>query len=228
MSRESGQVQVTAAPRRAFLGRLAASIVALGATGRPAAAAGHASGGSPVADDTWTARLTGKHKAVFDAPEVSGGVVVANAWVFLHSYTTARSLRDADLSAVVVIRHAAIPLVLDDAMWAKYDVGRHAKLKDPATKKWARRNVFWKAAVGDDANAAYTLDALRARGVILLGCELAVKRMIGSIAKRTDQPPAAVGEELRAHLIPGLELAPSGIYAVTRAQEVGCSYVRST
>ena len=226
MSRESGPA--IAAPRRAFLGRLAASIVALGATGRPLAAAGRTLDRSPVADDAWTARLTGKHKAVFDAPEISEGVVVANAWVFLHSYTTAERLSDAELSAVVVIRHAAISLVLDDAMWAKYDVGRHVKLKDPATKKWARRNVFWRAAPGDDAKAGYTLDALRARGVTLLGCELALKRMIGTIAKRTSQQPAAVGAELRAHLIPGLELAPSGIYAVTRAQELGCSYVRST
>ena len=226
MSRESGQA--SAAPRRAFLGRLAASIVALGATGRPLAAAGNDVDGSPAAADAWTARLTGKHKAVFDAPEIAEGIVVANAWVFLHSYATAERLRDAELSAVVVIRHAAIPLVLDDAMWEKYDVGRHVKLKDQATKKWARRNVLWKAAAGDPASAPYTLDALRARGVILLGCDLALKRMIGTIAKRTDQRPEAVGEELRAHLIPGLELAPSGIYAVTRAQELGCSYVRST
>lgn len=213
------------APRRAFLARLAAAVAALAGGGAvvPAAAAAAVGG-----DDAWLTRLTGKHKAVFDAPEIADGIVVGNASVFYHSHTTARGLKDADLSAVVVIRHAAIPMALDDAMWEKYDAGKLLKLKDPSTGKWARRNQFWRAAPGDAANAPYTLDALRGRGAILLGCELALRRLSGRLAERTKQQPAAVRAELEAHLIPGLELAPSGIYAVTRAQEAGCSYVRST
>jgi hypothetical protein len=34
--------------------------------------------------------------------------------------------------------------------------------------------------------------------------------------------------ELRAHLIPGLTLMPSGILAAVRAQEAGAAFIRST
>jgi hypothetical protein len=219
----------TAAPRREFLGQLATSAAAIVGAGYLTGEAGAqaASAAAPPAD-RWLARITGKHKAVFDAPEIAEGVVAVNAWVFLKSYTEARALTDRDLSAVVVIRHSAIPLAFDDAIWEKYETGKHAKVKDPVTKKWARRNVYWKAAAGDTENAPFTLGALNDRGVILVGCGLATTRIAGTIATRTGQPREAVLEELKAHLIPGMQLAPSGIYAVTLAQEAGCSFVRST
>jgi hypothetical protein len=221
-----------AAPRRTFLGQLGAGAAALvgGAYARPAAALPPATPApsEPGASDAWVARLTGKHKAVFDAPEIADGTVIANAWVFMMSYAEADKLTDADLSTVAVIRHAAIPMAFDDAMWDKYELGKHAKVKDPATKKWARRNPFWRAAPGDSAGAPYTLEALQARGLILLGCGLAARRVARGAAERTRQKPEAVQEEMLARLLPGLLLQPSGIYAVTRAQEAGCSFVRST
>jgi hypothetical protein len=220
------------APRRTFLGQLAAGAAALAgaayarpAAALPASAPVETAGGE---DDAWVARLTGKHKAVFDAPEIADGVVIANTWVFLMSYAKAHKLTDADLNTVAVIRHAAIPMAFDDAMWDKYELGKHAKVKDPATKKWARRNPFWRAAAGDAAGAPYTLEALQARGTILLGCALAAGRVARTVAERTKQKPDVVQAEMRAHLLPGLVLQPSGIYAVTRAQEAGCSFVRST
>lgn len=234
-----------ATPRRDFLGKLATAAVAVAGTAyagasatdaaaalqTPAPDAGVRPADSPAAqpDDAWFARITGKHKAVFDAPEIADGTIVANAWVFLKSYTEVHSLTDQDLSAVLVIRHAAIPLAFDDEFWAKYDVGKTAKLEDPATGKWARRNIHWKAAPGATSTpGAFTLDALRSRGAILVGCALAADRRAREIAKRTSQSDEAVMAEMRAHLIPGLELAHSGIYAVTRAQEAGCTYIRST
>jgi intracellular sulfur oxidation DsrE/DsrF family protein len=33
---------------------------------------------------------------------------------------------------------------------------------------------------------------------------------------------------LKANLIPGVILQPSGVYAAHRAQEAGCTYIRST
>ena len=76
--------------------------------------------------------------------------------------------------------------------------------------------------------AEFTLDALNTRGAILVGCGLAAKFMAGGIARKTKQSVDDVSAELRAHLIPGLVLAPSGIFAVMRAQEAGCTYVRTT
>ena len=225
-------------PRREFIGQLTTVAVALAGT----ACAGAATGGAQAApapapaaapppppnwSDGWTAKLTGKHKAVFDAPEIADGTVITNAYVFLMGYKDVYGLTDGDLNAVLVVRHAAIPMAVDDVLWAKYDLGKMAKIKDPATKKWARRNPFWRAAPDDPASAPYTLDALHKRGAILIGCNLAANRMARGIADRTKQDRAAVMAEVKAHLVPGIEMAHSGIFAVMRAQEAGCSYVRS-
>jgi hypothetical protein len=152
---------------------------------------------------------------------------VANAFVFMKGYHDMYKLADSDISVVLVIRHEAIPMAVDDELWDRYEFGRDAKVKDPKTKKWTRRNPFWKAAPGDPNGAELTLDALRERGVILIGCGFAASYLASKIAARTKAPMADAMAEVRAHLIPGLELAPSGIFAVTRAQEAGCAYVRS-
>ena len=39
-------------------------------------------------------------------------------------------------------------------------------------------------------------------------------------------PP--IFEELKANLVPGMILQPNGVYAVLRAQEAGCAFMRST
>ena len=60
-----------------------------------------------------------------------------------------------------MLRHAAVPMLYSDAMWAKYDFGAETKTTDPSTKKPAKRNVFYrkldkegKPATGDEARPA--------------------------------------------------------------------------
>ena len=228
--------------RREFLAQIATATVALAGTACAAGTAASAADAPPApapasrpmaippatGNDAWTTRITGKHCAVFDAPEIADGIVVTNAWVYLHSYAGVYGLADRDLSIVLVLRHHGIPMALDDALWEKYEIGRHEQVKDPSTKHWARRNIFWQTSPANGAGAEFTLDALRQRGAIMIGCALAARHFAGELASRTNQSSAAVHDEVRAHLIPGLELAPSGIFAVTRAQEAGCTFVRST
>ncbi|HEU4564103.1 MAG TPA: hypothetical protein VFS05_05630 [Gemmatimonadaceae bacterium] len=221
-------------PRREFLGTLATATVALAGAacaGQVAAAGAQSASPAPPApplNDDWASRLTAKHKAVFDAPAIADGTIVANAFVYLMSYHAVYGVPDSDMQAVLVIRHAAIPMAVDDAFWAKYELGKAEKVKDPATGKWALRNPFLESDPRvKDVPPGFSLSALRQRGAILLGCGLAAKRLAARVAARTKQDPGAVETELRAHLIPGLELAHSGIFAVMRAQEAGCTYIRS-
>jgi hypothetical protein len=44
------------------------------------------------------------------------------------------------------------------------------------------------------------------------------------LAKKVKREQRAIYEELKANLIPGVILQPSGIYAVHRAQEAGCTF----
>ena len=76
---------------------------------------------------------------------------------------------DGDVQAVLIIRHAAIPMAFNDAMWAKYEIGKTRSIKDG--DDWATRNPFLnsrRATTGDRPTA--TLSWFASHGHILLGC----------------------------------------------------------
>ncbi len=249
----SEPVHPNTTPRRAFLGQLATVAVGVAATACASGSATAAIGATaptpspaptPAADipklppappmpalefdDAWASRLTGRYRAVFDSPSIEDGTAVFNAYTYMQGFKDMYKVQDADVNAVIVMRHMGIPMVFDDAIWAHYQLGKYTKLKEPGSENWVTRNPFWKALPDDKAGADFTLDALRARGAVLLGCALAARGFAGILAGQTNDHADAVFDELRRHLIPGLQLQPSGIFAVIRAQEAGCHYMRST
>ncbi|HEU4643232.1 MAG TPA: hypothetical protein VFS44_12330 [Gemmatimonadaceae bacterium] len=247
-------------PRRGFLGQLlgGAAAAALGAmSGAPLAAQSPARPTASPRGDTlppsptprdgdtffpeprggwdmsWTEKITGRHRQVFDAPEVAEGTALHQARMFLAGYEEVYGAKGADVNAVLVFRHRAVPVVLDDAMWAKYPVlaRRSGKLKDPTTGKSARRNPFLGAKPGDKYALVWPdggLDTLIGKGAIVLVCNVALMALAGVIAKDTKQTQSAVADELKGALVPGVIRMPSGVFAVTRAEEAGCHYIRGT
>jgi intracellular sulfur oxidation DsrE/DsrF family protein len=213
--------------RRDFLTTLAATAAgaSLGAYARPLAAA-------PVDapttfDDSWTQKVAAaKHRAVFDSPEVSEGLAVGQAWLHREGYAAAIGAAPGDVASVVVFRHAGIVLAFDDALWEKYGIGEWKEIQDPATQKPAKRNPWARPGAGIDAGES--VQELRERGGIVLACNLAMNRRAEQLAARAHADVEAVRAEVRAHLLPGVILQPSGVYAVARAQEVGCVFMRST
>jgi hypothetical protein len=240
-------------PRREFLGQITASAIVLAgsACASPAVATEPAptpsrarsrAAPAPVHwDDSWFGRLTAKHRAVFDSPQIEDGLAVFHAASYISGMRESTGAGGADVQAVVVLRHAAIPMALNDAMWAKYQMGKEAKVKDYSTKKWATRNPFLDSPPqsppsGSPAEPAKnTLDRPRSsltwlatHGHVLLGCDLAMRGHAFTIADEIKGDGQAVYEEFTANLIPGVILQPSGVYAAHRAQEAGCTYIRST
>lgn len=233
-------------PRREFIGQLATAAAALAATACVSGGALNAAAATPAPkdplpkltpqpplpniefDDAWTNRLTGKYRAVFDSPDIEDGTAVFNAYAYMKGFQDMYNLADADVNAVVVIRHRAIPMALDDEMWSRYQLGEYTKIKEFGSDRWATRNPFLNAPPGDTEDAAYAMSALTRRGVIFLGCAMATQGMAGILAHRSGDKADAMFDELRRHLIPGLTLQPSGIFAVMRAQAAGCHYMRST
>ena len=69
---------------------------------------------------------------------------------------------------VVVSRHAALPVVLNDAMWEKLKYGEKNKINDPATGEPTRRNLYSKAGDKPGANSEQSIEVLIARGVTIL------------------------------------------------------------
>lgn len=200
-------------PRRSFLQRLAALSAAFATGGRIELA--------PPLTDAWLDRITGKHRQLFDCTSANDGFGAAFALNFIDGYKQTLNLTDKDMSAVVVYRHFAMPLMLNDAMWAKYHIGEVLKINDstgkPATKNIFHNNIFGRPGLTYE-------QAIKDRGLIMVACNLALTVISGMAAPKAGVTADQAKAEWTANLLPGVVLAPSGVYAVSRAQEKSCTY----
>lgn len=178
-------------------------------------------------DTSWLDQLaTARYRAVFNASEINDGAALNYAATFLDDFHEAHNTTDAMTRPVVVFRRLGTPMALTDAMWDRFAIGEDVKITDSETKSPARRNVFWRA--GAPGNNADKIETLRNRGLISLVCNQALGNMGRRLAVQTKQNVEDVQKELRANLIPGAILVPSGIYALIRAQNAGCAYMPGT
>jgi hypothetical protein len=213
--------------RRDFLGQLGAAAAALFAPPIQAEERHVPIDGSPW-DLSWVDRLKDvSYRVVFDANDVSDGFALDLTAMFLDQYHEVYGTRDDQARAVIVMRQLGTPLALGDALWDRYAVGEEIKVQDPATHQPARRNPFLRAAPGASPEVAPAkLEALRARGTILLLCNIAANNWASRHATLTHRDIEEVRAEVRTGLAPGVILVPSGVFALIRAQNAGCALMR--
>jgi len=222
--------------RRQFITRVAGGASALAAAGL---GAGELFGqGAPPAppqggwDLSWVDKVQrAKHRQVFDAPGIAEGTALNNVMVWLNGYAEVYKTTDQDMAAVLVFRHRGLPMVLNDDMWARLKFGDEEKLKDPATGEPTARNPFINLKAGDTHLTVMPsggLDALIARGVIVLCCNLALMRNAGVLAKAEGIPREQAQREMIDAVLPGVIRMPNGVFATSRAGEAGCLFMRST
>ncbi len=225
--------------RRTFITQSAATMV-LGAAGCAVAPHLPARDPAPVAgnpppprsavewDDSWFRRLAVPHKAMFEQSEPDNGSATTYAVRYLQGIQEALRPATGDVRVVLVLRHSAVPHVLDDEMWERYAIGEDKKVK-AANGEWATHNPMRVTRAAErfaPGSPQPSLTWLLSNGHIVLGCNLALNNNAMVWAKRTNQDATAVYEELKRHLIPGVILQPNGIYAMHRAQEAGCTAIR--
>ncbi|HEX4932209.1 MAG TPA: hypothetical protein VFV33_03465 [Gemmatimonadaceae bacterium] len=210
----------SAPPRRSFIQRLAA-ISAILAGAAPATVFA-AQGKAP--SDPWLAKVTAKHRQVFDAPEVNGGFPTVFAATYLRTMTETYHLPAGGAHAVVVLRHSAMPMALTDDVWDRYAIGAMLNVTDPATKAPARRNIFWKSREGDIPFPQASIEKVLQMPVTFVACGAALAVLSGRAAAKAGVDAATAKREWEAGIIPGISIVPSGVLAVARAQEHGCSY----
>lgn len=215
--------------RRDFLRQ--ASLIAAGSL---AAGQLEAQSAAPAAqgnwDMSWTERVTGKHRMVFDAHAISEGVGLHQARSFIQGYKDVYGMSDADVTAVLVIRHSAVPMVMNDTLWADGFLNEEDKLKDPKTGEPARRNPFINIEPGSPYMLTWpdgALDTLISRGVIVLACDLALRNFTGRIAMHRKIPRPDAAALVNANLIPGIYRMPTGVFATCHAQQLGCGVLNA-
>ena len=213
--------------RRAFLGAAAANAAAFASLPSDLFAS------APVSDEwdvTWPSKLTGKHKSVFDNAEVESGYGVwrTAAWARQHMQVLKADMKDVTPS--LVLRHNAIILAMQQSFWDKYGIGAMKKVTHPLTGEPTDRNpalLGEKDGIPAPFNQAGVLSQL-SHGVPVLACNLALQDCVDLITRLDKVDPAEARKRALAYLIPGIILQPSGVFAVTLAQEAGASYVKAS
>ena len=185
----------------------------------------------PQFDITWVQRLTGKYRAVFDVPELTEGSGVFRAGLWRVHYKDMLQATPEDLSTVIVIRHEAMPFIMNHEFWDRYNVAEEHKLKRPMSGEPTRRNIVNMTAEDDGLPASfagYALDKQIAAGAIVLGCNMAFSAMTALVRKHDNVANAEAREKALSMMLPGVKLQPNGIFAVTMAQQHGCVFVAAS
>jgi hypothetical protein len=170
--------------------------------------------------EAWLNRIQGEHRIVFDAPLPNGGMPAIWPRVYLNTMNQTYNTTDADDTAVLILRHEAAPLALNDAMWAKYKLGAAAKVDDNG--KPATRNVY-ATITGLPIAGLGVAELLKSNNILVGVCSVALMMLSGSLAGKSGDA-AAINKDLLANVLPGVQPVPSGVMAVGRTQEKGCTY----
>jgi intracellular sulfur oxidation DsrE/DsrF family protein len=218
--------------RRGFLGRLlagAASLVAVGATAPTLGAATPTASGDPLPQgpgDDWMKALTAPHRTVFDVTAVKNGKPLTQAKNFLDAWRDAFKTPEHDVNLVMGIHGEAAPLVLNDALWARYTIGQRYGVTDGETRGAAIRNVFVSAhaAAAGLVTPEQAVEALQQRNVQFVIC-------MNTIANTTKKwvadglgSPEEIHAAILAGLLPGVITVPAMNVALTQLQERGLKY----
>jgi hypothetical protein len=221
--------------RRGFLANLAAGAAGLTLLGNPIRlnaaplpVRDDKPGDNPGDPDAWFSQVKGKHRLILDVPRPNEIMPFAWPRVFLMT-NVATGTPEKDINVVVVLRHEGIPYAFEDRVWEKYKFGEMFKIEDPKTKAPSIRNPFWKPAPGaynvpGIGTVEIGIDQLQSSGVMFCVCDAAMTVYSAVAAGGMNADPAAVKKDWLSGLLPGIQPVPSGIWAVGRAQEHGCSY----
>jgi hypothetical protein len=182
-------------------------------------------------DTSWTSKLTGKYKAVFDVPDIHEGSGVWRAGLWFNHYTDVLKAPPSELSSVIVIRHAAIPLIMSHEFWETYDMAKEHKTRHPMTGKKSRRNPVLMTESEDAMPATFAKLALQEqikRGTVVLACGMAFSAMTQAVVKRDKLSQGDAKTKAMSMVVPGVIMQPNGIFGVTLAQHHGCVFVAAS
>ncbi len=214
--------------RRNFIGK-----VALGSTVAGLAGLVNPAIGNPlkVSDrpmheaEEWFEKIKGSHRIVYDGSTPHDGFPIIWNWAFYLTNNQTGS-PDSDITAMTVLRHSAIPFALEDRLWTKYKLGEVFGVKDSATGVASLRNPYYDPKPGDfPMPQIQGIKALHERGAMFCVCNLALQVNSGAIAAKMKMEMQDVYKDMVSGVHPEIQVVPSGVWALGRAQEHDCAYV---
>jgi hypothetical protein len=216
-------IRTTKLFRRAIIGvsglGLVASVAAMSAATSPLEA--HATGYA----NAWL-KSTAKHRQFFDSPAPNGGILLVHMMNYYDTWNKAYGTPDKNINAVGTFYGTTTFFGVNDAMWAKYKIGEFLGEKD-ASGALATSNPWREAPfiLGMEIRPA-SIESLQKRGASFILCNNALTIFSGMLAKARGLDADAVYADLKANILPGVELIPGMVVAIEQAHTAGLSYHR--
>ena len=176
--------------------------------------------------DEWLKGLNGKHRQLFDTPAPGEGIPLVHIMNYYDTFNKAYGVKDADIDAVLTFYGSTTFLGINDAMWSKYKIGEFMKMNGPDGQP-ATANP-WRTAptiLGGPLPAA-SIESLQKRGATMILCNNALTVFSGLLAKARGLEQNVVYDDLKANILPGVELVPGMVVAIQQAQDKGVAYLR--
>ena len=148
--------------------------------------------------EEWFKNIKGSHRITYDGSTPHGGLPIVWTWAY-YLTNNGTGTADEDMTAVTVLRHKAIPFALEDRLWEKYKLGEFFGING--------------------------LKRMQERGAMFCVCNLALNVYSGFVAKGMSMDPTEVYNDFVSGVLPGIQIVPSGVWALGRAQENGCGYI---
>lgn len=165
-----------------------------------------------------------KHPVAYDVSQpVHWGLTWSNVYYMTNEET---GVANKELGVLNVLRHHGIIFSLKDEMVKKYKLGEVFGYNDPVSNKPALRNPMYEPGEGDMPMPVLTgIKGLQEKGAKFCTCNMAYKVYSGVVAQNMGLKPEDVYNDWVANKIDGVELAPSGVWALGRLMENGITYI---
>jgi intracellular sulfur oxidation DsrE/DsrF family protein len=179
----------------------------------------------------------GRHHHIIGSPRINAVAALRSSAHIMGAYEFAMGEGPGTVAIIVSLYGpSSILMLVNDAFWAKskaYELAQGLGDLPPQVLRGSR-NPFYHARssmnpADDPADVNgfwhdYTVEALTRRGVKWFICNEALRTASRELAQLGDGEPDAILADLRAHLLPGALVVPSGSQALVIAQERHYTY----
>ena len=212
--------------RRPFLSSIARCVLGASAVALPLPTEAIFKGGNIQGDD-WMESLRGRHRTVFDVSAHRDGKPLTQAKNFLDAWATAFHVSTSEVNLVVGVHGDALPVLVDDVIWAKYRIAEEYSVHIAADgglpgNPFTESHAYEGRLIARDQS----VEALQRRGAIFVICNNTIRGAAQRLAAKQKVQPPELEATLHAHLLPGVKTVPAMVVALAQLQEHGLTYVK--
>jgi hypothetical protein len=175
-------------------------------------------------------------KQVYDIVQIGEGKFLSNIKNSFNGLRFGFGIPERQIKIAAALHGPANFLNYDDYVWEKYQIGEWLEVTDPATRKPAVKNLFYKSKIGlkqesaardpEDQESLYqdtSIEALQSRGAQFLSCHTALEEQVRVLISRNQlsQSPEDVARDMLAHTLPEVLVVASMVAAIALLQAEG-------